>query len=165
MTNGGERLVYKIAVTGPGMRSQGWRGTLFDKNGTAMQVEPGKTVLTNVGQFVCVGETTLQMPCGMIHTDMARWMTTGSGNVIMDNEPWEYRLYVAHEGSKSEGWRGELRHSRGIIAGPNGGEPAKTPMGPYAWIENEHMWGLHGWIHVSWSGAKAQAQPDAALLR
>lgn len=162
MTKGEERLVYEITVTAPGTRSQGWHGTLYDKSGKPVQVEPGKTMTTNVGEFVSVAETTSETPYGMIHTDMVRWMTAENGNVIMDREPWEYRLYVAHEGSKSEGWRGELRHSRGIIAGPSGDEPAKTPMGPYAWVQSEHLWGLHGWIHVSWSRAKAAAPHKAA---
>ncbi len=162
MANGEERLVYKITVTAPGKRSQGWHGTLCDKNGKPVQVEPGKTVKTNVGEFVSVAETTPETPYGMIHADMVRWMKTENGNVIMDSEPWEYRLYVVREGSKSEGWRGELRHSRGIIEGPSGDEPVKTPMGPYAWVQSEHLWGLHGWIHVSWSHAKAAAPHVAA---
>ena len=157
-----ERLVYEITVTSPGTKSQGWHGTLFGKDGKPVQAEPGKTVKTNVGEFVSIAETNLRTPYGMIHTDMVRWMTAENGNIIMDSDPWEYRLSVAQEGSKSEGWRGELRHSRGIIAGPGGDGPVKTPMGPYAWVANEQLWGLHGWIHVSWTRAKTAAPHKAA---
>lgn len=162
MTNNKERLVYDITVTGPGTKSQGWRGTLFDKNGEPMQVEPGKTVTTNVGEFISVAQKTLWDPYGMIHVDMVRWMKAENGNVIMDSEPWQYRLYVAQEGSQSEGWRGELRHSRGIITGTAGAEPVKTPMGPHAWVENEQLFDWHGWIHVSWTRAKAAGSHKAA---
>jgi len=162
MANQEERLVYEITVTAPGTKSQGWYGTLFDKNGKPMQVAAGKTVQTKVGEFVSVAQTTPWTPYGMIHADMLRWMKTANGNVVMDAEPWSYRLYVAQEGSKSEGWRGELRHARGIVPEPAGSEPAKTPMGPYAWVKNEHLWGFHAFVHVSWSGAAVHAKEAAA---
>ena len=161
MADNQERLFYEITVTAPGTRSQGWHGTLFGKDGKPVLAEPGKIVTTNVGKFVAVAETTLETPYGMLHEDMVRWMTAENGNVIMDSEPWAYLLFVAQEGSKSEAWRGELRYMRGIIAGPSDHDPVATPMGPYTWVKNEQLWGLHGWIHVSWSGAKAAGRAAA----
>ncbi len=129
MTNDAERLAYEITVIAPGTKSQNWYGALFDKNGKPIQVPSGQTVKLNVGEFVSVAQSHPGKPYGMIHADMLRWMKTASGNVIMDSEPWAYRLYVAREGSKSEGWRGELLHGRGVIGAPGDGAPAATPMG------------------------------------
>ena len=151
-----ERLVYVITVTKPGSKSQGWNGVLYDKQGKPMQVEPGQTVKTPVGTFISVAPTNAWTPCGMIHADMVRWMKTEQGNVIMDSEPWSYHLYVAREGSKSEGWRGEWRHGRGIIPAPESGKPVETPTGPYVWRERANLWDPEGWFHVSWpQGHKA----------
>jgi hypothetical protein len=86
---------------------------------------------------------------------MLSWMKTANGNVPMDSEPWSYVLFVDLEGSKSEGWRGELRHGRGVIPAPAGDEPVATPMGPYRWIRNKQLFGRHGWFHVSWLEAQA----------
>jgi hypothetical protein len=161
MTSDEGRLAYQITVTAPGTRSQGWHGTLYDKDGKPMQFEPGKTVKINAGEFVSVAETTPWTPYGMIHVDMVRWMKMANGNVIMDSEPWAYRLYVEREGSKSEGWRGELLHGRGVISPPSGDAPVETPMGPYHWMKNEHLWGRHAWFHVSWLRVHAAAAQRA----
>jgi len=152
MANGDERLVYQIDVTDPGMRSQGWHGTLYDKNGNAVAVEPGKTVHTAIGDFVGVAKAILlSEPYGMIHVDQAAWMKGNAGNVLMGTEPWSYRLFVAREGSKSEGWRGELLHGHGIIGQPSDDKPQPAPMGPYRWLKGKELWQPKGWFHVSWS--------------
>jgi hypothetical protein len=151
MANGNERLAYQIDVTDPGSRSQGWHGTLYDKNGQAVQVAPGKTVHTNIGDFVSVAKADPWVPYGMIHVDQVAWMKTNNGNVIIDNQPWSYRLFVAQEGTKSEGWRGELLHGHGIIGQPSDAKPLATPMGPYQWLSGKEPWQPKGWFHVSWS--------------
>jgi len=149
MTHSDERLVYQITVTAPGTKSQGWHGVLLDIHGKPMTVEPGKTVHTHFGTFVSVAESTPWTPYGMIHEDTVQWMQTHGGNVIMDSEPWAYRLYVEREGSKSEGWRGELLHGRGIVPEPSDEKPFATPMGPFTWVRPVHLWDRAGWLHVS----------------
>ena len=151
------RLVYQIEVTAPGTKSQGWHGTLFDKTGKPMQVAPGKTVHTNIGDFLSVARKEPQIwePYGMIHVDQVAWMKTHNGNEVMDSEPWVYRLFVALEGSKSEGWRGEILHGRGVIGPPADDRPQPTPMGPYRWLRGKEPWQPTGWFHVSWSTVSA----------
>ena len=151
MANGDERLVYQIDVTIPGSKSQGWHGTLYGKDGKAVQVEPGKTMHTTIGDFVSVAKDGLSVPYGMIHVDQVAWMKANNGNVIIDNEPWSYRLFVVHEGSKSEGWRGELLHGHGIIGQPSDDKPQPMPMGPYHWLNGKELWQPKGWFHISWS--------------
>ncbi len=144
----GERLFYQIEVTNPGTKSQGWTGTLYDQNGSAMEVPAGQTVSTGAGSFESVNCQLLFIPCGMIHTRMVAWMKTHNGNVLMDSN-WTYRLYVIAEGSRSEGWRGELLNDGQSVQPPP--ETASTPMGPFQWSDSAQMWGDHGWFPVSWS--------------
>lgn len=151
MANDNERLAYQITVIEPGKRSQNWQGVLYDASGKPMQVEPGKTVTTRFGEFLSVAPASPWTPFGMIHVDMVKWMKTHSGNVIMDDEPWAYRVIVEREGSRSEGWRGELLHGHSVIAAPTDDKPLATPMGPYRWIKRQQLWGPLGWFHVSWS--------------
>jgi hypothetical protein len=47
-------LFYQITVTSPGTGSQGLNGSLYDLGGQAMEVEPGKSVKTHVGDFVSI---------------------------------------------------------------------------------------------------------------
>ncbi len=145
------RLVYQIEVTDPGSRNQGWHGTLYDRDGGPMVVPPGRTVTNGAGAFVSVPCTVAFVPCGMIYANMIDWMTEPhNGNVIMDPNAWAYRLYVTAEGSRSEGWHGELLHGGGAVpAQPNSFD---APMGPFRWYENPYRWGRHGWFHVSWRG-------------
>lgn len=155
-----ERLFYQITVTAPGTRSQGWKGTLFDRAGQAIEVEPGKSVKTNVGEFVSIACKLLWVPCGMIQTDVVDWMKTHEGNVIIDARPCEYRLYVSAEGSKSEGWRGEL--VLGDVVVTSQFERVLAPMGIFVWSENPEMWGFHGWFHEAWVMAQRPAQKGLA---
>jgi len=150
-----ERLVYQIEVTSPGMKNQGWHGTLYGKDGKPMPVEPGKIVHTHIGDFIGVANTAPFVPYGMIHVDQLAWMKTHNGNEVMDTEPWVYRLFVTLEGSKSEGWRGELLHGRGVIGEPSDDKPQPTPMGPYRWLKGKALWDPKGWFHVSWSTVRA----------
>jgi hypothetical protein len=151
MANGSERLVYQIDVTDPGSRSQGWHGTLYDKNGHAVQAAPGKIVHTDIGDFLSVAKTDPWVPHGMIHVDQVAWMKTNDGNVSIGDQAWSHRLFVAHEGTKSEGWRGELLYRHGIIGQPSDGKPQPTQMGPYHWLNGKEPWQPKGWFHVSWS--------------
>ena len=64
------------------------------------------------------GACSTWVSCGVIHVDTLAWMAAAGGNVIMDPSRWEYRLYVASEGSRSEGWYGELVHAANV-AGPS----------------------------------------------
>ena len=158
----GDRLVYQIEVTAPGSRSQGWHGTLYGRNGDAITIPPGETVTTPIGTFASVACTLPFRPCGMIRTDMIAWMKTHNGNVIMDSKSWAYRLYVTAEGTRSEGWRGELLHGGSAVDAPPGSsgrllkpirapsESLTTPMGPFSWQESHVPWGRHGWFPVSW---------------
>jgi hypothetical protein len=83
---------------------------------------------------------------------------THEGNVIIDARRCEYRLYVSAEGSKSEGWRGELVWGDGIVTPPF--ERVLAPMGIFVWSENPEIWGLHGWFHEAWVTAEQPAQRD-----
>ncbi len=149
------RLAYQIIVTAPGTKSQNWHGVLYDRKGEPVTIAAGATVKIGVGVFVGVPEDRPFHPFGAIHADTIAWMKTAQGNVIMDTEPWAYRLHVGAEGSKNEGWQGELLHGRGVV-GPQPGK-FETPMGPFIWLERTHPWGLGGWFHASWSAAQRQA--------
>ena len=150
---GDGRLVYQIEVTNPGTKSQGWRGTLYDQSGTPMEIAASATVETGAGTFVSVACTPLPWyPCGMIHAHMVAWMKQHNGNVPMDGEDWAYRLYVTAEGTRSEGWRGELLHGGGTVPAQADGKPMQTPLGPFLWLESPTLWGDHGWFHVAWTG-------------
>lgn len=145
----GERLIYEIVVTHPGTRSQGWNGSLFGLDGKALAVATGERVETPIGGFVAVACRELWVPCGMIHEKTLAWMKDGPGNVILDGEPWRYRLFVSAEGTKSEGWRGEIVHAGAAVEPVD--KPAETPMGSFVRIESPHAWGWHGWLHQSWT--------------
>ncbi len=143
-----ERLFYQITVTAPGTRSQGWKGTLYSRDGQEIEVGPGQSVKTHVGEFVSIEWNSPWVPWGMIQSDVLSWMKTHDGNVIIDARRCEYRLYVSAEGSKSEGWRGELVWGDSIVT-PHF-ERVLAPMGIFVWSENPNRWGLHGWFHEAW---------------
>jgi hypothetical protein len=147
-----ERLVYQITVTNPGTKSQGWYGTLYDQDGNVMQVETGKRIKTIAGEFESVPFVQLWIPHGMIHVDTLRWLKEGGSDVIHDDQPWRYKLYVVGEGTRSQGFRGELLRGQDFVTPETSGEHVKTPMGPFDWVENPHGWGSHGWIHAAWTG-------------
>jgi hypothetical protein len=152
-SNSSRRLVYEIVVTAPGARSQGWHGTLYNTNGAAVQVEPGRTVDTRIGTFVSVACVHAWSTCGMIHTDMLNWLKTHNGNAILDAKRWMYKLYVLAEGSKSEGWQGQLLHgSRDVTAGD---KPFVTPMGKFVWKRRAQLWDRAGWYHESWPESRS----------
>ncbi len=138
-----ERLAYEIIETAPGSRSQGWHGVLYDQSGTAIEVEVGKTIMSDIGELTSVAQAEKWVPYGMIPTEMIRWMGSGGkGNVIM-REAWSYRLYAIGEDTRCPSWRGELLRNGAIVAPSADGQPVLTAMGPFA---N----GPHGWVHTSW---------------
>jgi hypothetical protein len=145
-----ERLVYTMEVTAEGTRSQGWLGTLYDEAGNPMAVPPGWTVTTGAGTFVSVACVVLFHPCGMIDTDMRAWMSTGGGNDLGIAGHWAYRLTVSAEGTRDEGWRGELLRDAVPVAAPTDRVPVATPWGPFRWWQGDGPWGRHGWFHASW---------------
>lgn len=163
----GGRLLYKIVVTDPGTRSQGWKGTLFDRNGQPLDVEPGKTVRTRIGDFVSVACDLPWVPCGMIHASTLA--STLEVNIVLDTNPAEYRLYVTAEGTKSEGWQGELQYGSKIIKPQF--DRVLAPMGFFVWSQNPDIWGPHGWIPETWVRAPKAANKgilddaEAALER
>lgn len=146
------RLAYEIVVTNPGTRSQGWRGTLFAADGSPLQIEPGGRLETPAGAFVSVACRELWVPCGMIEQRTVAWLKSTPGNAVMDGQAWSYRLYVSAEGTKSEGWTGELLHADLVIE--QGSADMDTPMGPYVWLDSPHPWGQHGWFHRSWTAPR-----------
>ena len=147
-----QRLVYEITVTNPGTKSQGWHGTLYDQSGEPVQAEPSTRVKTIAGEFESVAKSQPWVPYGMIHGDTLRWLKEHGADVIFDSEPWAYKLYVTNEGSKSQGFRGELLRGGGVVTPESDGEHVKTPMGTFDWHKSPYGWGSHGWIHASWSG-------------
>lgn len=142
------RLVYEIVVTDPGTRNQGWHGTLYDENGNAVTVETGQNIDTRIGTFVSVACVHPWSTCGMIHTDMLTWMKTNDANAILDRKPWFYSLFVLAEGTRSEGWQGDLRHGTANVT--NESKPVATPMGRFYWKDRANLWDRAGWYHESW---------------
>ena len=156
---GAKRLFYKITVTDPGTKNQGWRGILYDEGGKPIRLAPGQTTSTNIGQFVSAECTTAWIPCGLIEIGMLKCLggEHSEGNVIIDANPWEYRLYVLVEGSRSEGWWGEIARGGDIVTPPVDGRMS-TPMGPFKWSSTQPIWGRHGWFPEAWGGSTAGPQ-------
>lgn len=142
------RLFYDITVIEPGTRSQGWRGTLYDRDGQPVGLEPGRSFATNAGEFVGIGCGLPWIPCGFIHADQLRWMQENGGNMIMDSGAWTYRLNVTAECTRSEGWRGDLLHNGRPIDARQ--KRVRTPMGPFVRKTSPHPWGQTGWFPISW---------------
>jgi len=154
-------LAYQLVVTQPGTKSQGWRGTLFDEAGVAMEVAPGERVATPLGSFVSIECVRLWDACGMIREDMAAWMQTGPAYNAMDGAAWVYSVWrdTALDGAVS--WRGELARDGAAVAPESA--PAETPMGPFV-IAAGPVGGLAwtGWVHESWTAAAAPALDGTA---
>jgi len=132
------RLYYEMVVTNAGTRSQGWNGTLYDANGAAIDIAPGEAVETEIGTFVMHACTTPWTPCGLIR-DGAHSDTTMSVEVLTDSVPWTFSLFVVAEGSRSQGWRGELRHGDDSVAAT--GTAVDTAMGRFIPVgEGENLW-------------------------
>jgi hypothetical protein len=76
----------------------------------------------------------------MIQPGVVDWMKTHEGNVIIDARPCQCRLYVSAEGSRSEGWRGELVWGDVVVASccPQF-ERVLAPMGIFVWPENPQI--------------------------
>jgi hypothetical protein len=137
---GKEQLIYEITVTDPGVKMQGWHGTLYDVNGNAMKVEVGKTVMTDIGELKSTAADPIMVwkSYGMVPT------TPGMENHPMP-DPWSYKLYGKGIGSKCSSWRGELLRGNAVIKPPAGGDQVQTPWGTFIWLNESH-----GWVHKSW---------------
>ncbi len=144
-----EQLAYEITVTAPGSKSQGWHGTLYDKNGQPMKVKSGEKWSTDIGILVSVKYKQKHIPYGMISENQLKRIE----NILMD-ESWSYKLYRTHTDSKCPSWRGELQR-RNVVIKPDTGEQVQTPMGPFKWLK-EPQNEPHGWVHVLW---KVKADP------
>jgi hypothetical protein len=152
-TAGAGRLIYKIEVTNPGTKSQGWHGTLYDDKAQSITAKPGEAVETQLGDFVSIECVLPWRPCGMIHVDTIP--SLDHTNIILDESSVEYRLYVTAEGTKSEGWHSKL--IQGGVAVQTQGERFLSPMGVFLWVDSPHMWGLHGWFPETWGKTKRPA--------
>lgn len=141
----GGRLFYQMIVTHPGSRSEGLFGQLFGADGTALEVAPGTAVVTHAGTFYFEPCTLPWQPCGFLHDGQE-----GGPLGMTDSLPWQFRLYVTGEGSRSEGWRGELWH--GDTELPSAGAATiDTPLGHFeAQPEPQVPWGWHGWKPTAW---------------
>jgi hypothetical protein len=143
------RVFYEMILTAPGTRSQGWHGVLYARDGNPIDVAPGQTVTTPLGEFVNVACIHLWDACGLIRTDMAEWMKSHQANIIMDSKPWLYRMYVSAEGSKSEVWTSRLTHDGAEIFPDM--TPMDTPMGPFrTGGPMAFGWAQAGWFPASW---------------
>jgi hypothetical protein len=138
-----ERLAYEIVETVPGTKSQGWHAILHARDGAAIEIEPGKTVQSQIGELTSVARRQNWVPFGLIPTAMLRWMEEGGkGNVIL-RESWTYRLYAIGEDTRCPTWRGELLRDGATVAPPSDAEAVPTAMGPF-------IAGPHGFVHTSW---------------
>ncbi len=139
----GERLAYEIVETAPGTKSQGWHGILYGRDGAPIEVEPGKTVQSQIGELTSVARSQNWVPYGLIPTAMLRWIEGGGrGNVIL-RESWAYRLYAIGEDTRCPTWRGELLRDGAVVTPPADGQPIQTAMGPF-------VISPHGFVHASW---------------
>ena len=148
---GDGRLVYSMDVTNPGTRSQGWVGTLYDVDGEAMDVPSGETVMVGFDTYVSVECKEPWVPCGMMRENMIDWLKTHQTNADMGDAVWRYELSVTAEGSRSEGWTGEL-YRDGAPVSFDDDTRIETPMGAFVARMNGNSWGTHGWLPVSWVG-------------
>lgn len=143
------RLYYDIVVRLPGTRSQGWTATLYGRGGAPVTAPAGQPVTTALGDFVDVPCGVPWEDCGMVRTDMLRWMKTHDAHVFMDMKPWTYRLYVDAEGTESEVWTSVLLHDGAEI--PPAADPVQTPMGLFGTAGAGAVgWARAGWLPVSW---------------
>ncbi|MGD9980574.1 MAG: hypothetical protein AB7H66_08405 [Hyphomonadaceae bacterium] len=141
------RLAYQITVTAPGTRSQGWRGTLYEADGSPIALAPGARVETPAGRFVGVACAHPWSACGSIEEGMVRWMQTHQHNIPM-RERWTYRIYA--RGFYGDRLEGELVRDGAPVEAI---EQAATPMGAYRWIdaaEGTATASRRGWWHESW---------------
>lgn len=145
---GGGRLFHEIRMTAAGTRSQGWRGMLFDRQGHVVTLQPGQRLETGLGTFEGVACTHPWRPCGAIHVDMLAWMKTHQANAIMGPDNWVWQVRVLAEGTRSQGFEGEL--SRGGTRLQGCSSPIDTPFGPFMCRVRKHAWDRAGWFHESW---------------
>ena len=146
------RLVYEMIVTNVGTRSQGWHGVLYGPDGRTLAADPGATIETGVGVFEAHACDLPWTACGFIRAGDA---PSAPRNVVLEDPVgYGYRLYVHAEGSRSEGWRGELRHGEAMVPDSAGGAPVETQMGRFVMLgEGAHRWSFSGWIPEDWIAA------------
>ena len=147
------RLAYEIVVTDAGSRSQGWHGILFGADGGALAATPGVTVETGFGVFEAHACTHAWTPCGFIRAGSQ----PRSAPLLDDPVAWGFRLFVTAEGSRSEGWRGELRHGDTLVAATAGAPAVDTQMGRFVSMgESATLWGWSGWVPEDWLAAEVE---------
>lgn len=147
----GGRLAYEMVVTNVGTRSQGWHGVLFGADGQPLAATPGVTVETGFGAFEAQACNLPWIPCGFIRSG-----SPPSPAVLVDDQvAWGFRIFVTAEGSRSEGWRGELRHGNAPVAAHAGAAPVDTQMGRFVSLgEGATPWGWSGWVPEAWIAAE-----------
>lgn len=146
------QLVYDIIVTQPGTRSQGWRGRLYDEEGTALAIPAGWRVATPLGTFESVACPHMWSACGMIREDMLAWMASGPAVNTLDGTAWVFRVNRIAGPDGAAAWQGELTRD-GVAAAPSEA-PVATPMGDFR-IGDPAVAGLtwSGWAPASWTAA------------
>lgn len=149
------RLFYEMVVTNAGTRSQGWHGILYDADGRSVAANPGVPVETSIGVFEAHACLQPWTPCGFIRAGSLPQSPPPSA-VLNDPVGWGFRLFVSAEGTRSEGWRGELRHGTEVVPAIAGSAPVNTQMGRFVSLgSGDHLWGWHGWSPEAWQTAVA----------
>ncbi len=145
------RLFYEMHITNAGTRSQGLIGTLYGADGAAIDIAPGETIETAAGVFRMHACAQAWDTCGMIR-EGGRPEDAMSLEALTDGVPWAFRLYILAEGSRSQGWRGELWHGDQMVS-PASAEIVETALGRFVSEgESPYLWGWSGWAPASWNG-------------
>jgi hypothetical protein len=143
---GHERLIFEIVETSAGGRSQGWRGTLYDKDGMAVTIEAGAPLKTPVGVFAYVPCVMPWQPCGAIPIGMLHGPDLDRAENVVMAEPWSYRIYAVGVWARPESIRGELIRAGDIVKAEPAAKEIKTPMGAFVWQETPNAAGVRGWV-------------------
>ncbi|WP_372841162.1 hypothetical protein [Phaeovulum sp.] len=145
------RLLYQLEVTQPNTRSQGWLGTLFSEDGTAIVAAPGAVVETKIGAFENMPCPYLWSICGFIRKGMLPVTEISDPTALLDDNTWIYRLFIHAEGSRSEGLTGVLLHGEDQVS-PTGIRRVETPLGVFLAVNNDgQLWGNSGWFPETWN--------------
>ncbi len=77
---------------------------------------------------------------------------------------WEYALVVTAPGTRSEGTVGELSYSGKPVPQGLPGDYYQTPWGDVLWVENDMLWGEHGWILRPAGSSGGRQLPEPWLM-